>query len=180
MAAMLVSILVTVGSRLTEISAPWTEKVMLILLPALAFLALPIAYRRGANVALTFLPDALPDRLRAAHGVALHALILFILLIGLDLTLRKIGYAPNGLSAAINGVSGIDLSEIRPFRARIKIPVLNIQWRYVNMVMPFSIALAILAGLELWLREARALLGQPETAPDPVRKLEAVVEKQGE
>jgi TRAP-type C4-dicarboxylate transport system permease small subunit len=180
MAAMLVSIIVTVGSRLTGISAPWTEKVMLILLPSLAFIGAPVAYRRGSNVALTFLPDALPDRARAAHGLALHTLILFVLLIGLDLTLRKVGVAPNALSAAINAVSGIDLSEVRPFRAKIKIPVLNIEWRYVYMVMPAAIGLIILAGVEIWLRELRALIGPAETAPPPIRHFDAMTEKQGE
>jgi TRAP-type C4-dicarboxylate transport system permease small subunit len=180
MAFMLVAILVTVGSRLTGISAPWTERVMLILLPSLAFLATPIAYRRGSNVALHFLRDALSPKARAAHGLLMHALILFVLLIGLDLSLRAVGVGPDPLSNAIRTVSGIDLTEVRPFRARIRIPVLNIQLRYVNMVMPFSIALALLAGIEIWLRELRDLIGTPETAPPAIRDLDAVTDQPGE
>ena len=57
---MLVSVVWGVFTRLVGISAPWTEKVMLIMLPTLAFRVAPIAYRRSANVALDLLRDALP------------------------------------------------------------------------------------------------------------------------
>lgn len=180
MAAMLVAIIATVGSRLTGLAAPWTEKVMLVLLPSLAFLAAPVAYRRGSNVALTFLPDMFSERGRAAHGLLLHTALLFLLLTGLDLTLRKVGIDPAPLSRAIHAVSGVDLTAVRPFKAPIKIPVLNIEWRYVYMVMPACLFLMVMSGVELWLRELRTVIAGALGAPAPIRHFDAAMEKQGE
>lgn len=179
-ALMLATVVWTVVARLSGISAPWTEKVMLILLPSLAFVTAPVAYRRGTNVALDILVNALPPRGRALHGLILHSAILLLLMIALDLTLRKVGVDPGWLSTVIRGITGLDLSEIRPFRAPIKIPVLGIEWRYVYMVMPAAVTLTILAGIELWLRQLHALLARHPDEARTIRSFEDAQSNVGE
>jgi len=172
-ALMLVSVVWGVAARLAGISASWTDKVMLILLPTLAFAVAPVAYRRSANVSLDLLRDALPPRIRNLHGLAMHLFILVLLLVGLDLTLRKVGIDPGPLSRLIDGTIGLDLSEIRPFAAPIRIPVLNIEWAYVYMVMPACILMMIVANIELLLRHVLAIFDPDLKNARPVRSLEA-------
>ncbi len=172
-ALMLVSVVWGVAARLTGISAPWTDKVMLILLPTLAFAVAPVAYRRSANVSLDLMRDSLPPRIRNLHGLAMHLFILVLLLVGLDLTLRKVGIDPGPLSRLIHATIGIDLSEIRPFAAPIRIPVLNIEWGYVYMVMPACILMMIIGNIELLLRHVLAILDPDLKNARPVRSLEA-------
>ncbi|MCB1372618.1 MAG: TRAP transporter small permease subunit [Rhodobacteraceae bacterium] len=172
MVMMLFSVVWGVFTRLAGISAPWTDKMMLILLPTLAFVVAPIAYRRSANVALDLLRDTLPPRARNLHGLAMHLAILVMLLIGLDLTLRKVGIDPAPLSALIEGMTGLDLSVVRPFAPPIRIPVLNIEWRYVYQVMPACITLMILGNFELILRHVLAIFDPDLSLARPVRSLE--------
>ncbi len=169
---MMISVVWGVFTRLVGISAPWTDKVMLILLPTLAFVVAPIAYRRSANVALDLLRDSLPPWARNLHGLVMHVAILVMLLIGLDLTLRKVGIDPGPLSALINAMTGLDLSVIRPFAPPMRIPVLNLEWRYVYQVMPFCIALMILGNIELLLRHVLAIFDPGLSLARPVRSLE--------
>jgi len=178
-AAMLVVVVWTVVARLTGISAPWTEKVMLILLPGLAFLVAPIAYRRGSNVSLDLLVDALPLRVARAHLLAVHLLIGVVLLVALDLTLRKVGVMPVALDPVL-GALGIDLTSIRPFRAPIKIPVLGIEWRWVYMIMPASVALMLIANVELIFRYVLGLLDPADRLVKPVRTFDQVHANVGE
>ena len=179
-ALMLTMVVLTVTARLTALNAPWTEKIQLILLPTLAFAVAPLAYRRGANVALDLLSGLLTPRMAHVHQLAMHAGILLLLLVGLDLTLRKVGVDPAPLSAAINALTGLDLSAIRPFRAPIKIPMLNIEWRSVYMVMPASVALMILANAELLLRHLLGVLDPDAPSAQRVRSFEDVTSAAGE
>ncbi len=179
-AVMLAMVVLTVTARLTALNAPWTEKIQLILLPTLAFVVAPLAYRRGANVALDLLSGLLTPRMAHVHQLALHGAILVLLLVGLDLTLRKVGVDPAPLSAAINALTGLDLSAIRPFRAPIKIPMLNIEWRSVYMVMPASVALMILANLELLLRHLLGVIDPAAPSAQRVRSFEDVTSAAGE
>lgn len=169
---MLGAVIWGVVARLTGISAPWTDKVMLIMLPALAFIVAPIAYRRSANVTLDLLRDALSPRARHLHGLVLHLGILLLLLIGLDLTLRKVGIDPGLLSTTIHMLTGLDLTEIRPFAAPMRIPVIGILWRDVYMVMPVCIVLMIFANIELLLRHILAWFDASDALARPVRTLE--------
>ena len=180
MFAMLGTVVWTVTARLTGISAPWTEKVMLILLPSLAFLVAPIAYRRSANVALDLLHDALPKRLQGLHALVIHLMILSLLLISLDLTLRKVGLKWDAFTWVLDGIFGLDLNSIRPFKAKIKIPVLGIQWRTVYMLMPVCVAMMIIVNLELLLRELVALLYPRDETVKPVRSFEETAPGVGE
>jgi TRAP-type C4-dicarboxylate transport system permease small subunit len=150
------------------------------LLPTLAFAVAPSAYRRGANVALDLLSGLLTPRMAHVHQLAMHAALLILLMVGLDLTLRKVGVDPAPLSAAINAMTGLDLSAIRPFRAPIKIPMLNIEWRSVYMVMPASVALMILANIELLLRHLLGVLDPAAHAARRVRSFEDVTSAAGE
>lgn len=169
---MLGSVVWGVLSRLLGISSPWTDSVMLIMLPALAFVVAPPAYRRSANVALDLLGDSLSPRARGVHGLALHLAILLLLLVGLDLTLRKVGIDPGALSGLIRAVCGLDLSEIRPFALPMRVPVLGIRWSSVYTVMPICIALMILANVELLLRQLLSLLEPGERRVPPIRDFE--------
>lgn len=171
MACMLATVVWTVTARLAGISAPWTEKVMLILLPALAFLVAPIAYRRAANVSLDIVVDLLPQRLARLHLLGVHLLIGVILLVALDLTLRKVGIRPVMLDPVLLAL-GIDLGSIRPFRAPIRIPVLGIEWRYVYMIMPVSMGLMLLANVELLLRYVLGLFDPRDRLVSPVRSFD--------
>ncbi|MEO1090166.1 MAG: TRAP transporter small permease subunit [Pseudomonadota bacterium] len=177
--AMLATVVWTVAARLSGISAPWTEKVMLILLPALAFLVAPIAYRRGANVSLDMLVNAMPARLARAHLLGVHVLIGVILLVALDLTLRKVGVAPLYLDPLLAAL-GIDLTSIRPFRAPIKIPVLGIEWRTVYLIMPASVALMLLANVELIGRYLLGLFDPHDQLVRPVRSFDQAHANVGE
>lgn len=171
-AAMLLTTVWGVFTRLTGISNAWTDKVMIIMLPTLAFVIAPVAYRRSANVSLDLLIDSLSPRGRNLHGLIIHLLILILLLVGLDLTLRKVGIDPGPLSALIAGVTGLDLSEIRPFAPPMRIPVINVQWKYVYMVMPVCIAFMILANIELLLRSLLYSVYPGLERPRPVRSVE--------
>jgi len=172
--AMLATVVWTVVARLSGISAPWTEKVMLILLPALAFIVAPIAYRRASNVALDMLHDMLPHFLQRVHSLLLHVLILGLLLIALDLTLRKIGLKWDGLTLVLDGIFGLDLNSIRPFKAKMRIPVLGLEWRYVFMVMPAAITLMIIVNVEMLLRYTLGLFDPDNRLVRPVRTFEDV------
>lgn len=172
--AMLVTVVWTVVSRLTGFSAPWTEKVMLILLPSLAFLVAPIAYRRAANVALDMLHDALPKILQRVHSLLLHVVILGLLLIALDLSLRKVGLKWDGMTQVLDSIFGLDLNSIRPFKAKMRIPVIGIQWRHVFMVLPVCVTLMILVNFELLLRYTIGLFDPDNRLVRPVRSFEDV------
>ena len=161
-----------VFTRLTGISNSWTDKVMIILLPALAFAIAPVAYRRSANVSLDLLADSLSPRARNLHGVALHLFILLLLLVGLDLTLRKVGIDPGPLAGLILALTGLDLNEIRPFAMPMRIQVINVQWKYVYMIMPVSIAFMIMANLELLLRNVLYAIYPGLERPRAVRSVE--------
>lgn len=174
---MLGSVIWGVAARLTGISAPWTDKVMLIMLPTLAFVVAPVAYRRSANVTLDLLRDSLSPRARNIHGLVLQLAILVMLLIGLDLTLRKIGIDPGPLSSLINAVFGLDLSEIRPFAPPMRIPVINVLWKHVYTVMPVCIGLMIIANFELVLRHVLAIFDPGLALARPVRTIEAAESK---
>ncbi len=152
MALMLATVVFAVFSRTTGIIAPWTEKVMLVLLPCLAFLVAPIAYRRAANVSLNFFQEMLPSSLQKLHQLLIHLLIGVILFIALDLSLRKIGINPQLLTELIDFVFGIDLSAIRPFKARIKIPILGIELKTVYTTIPICVFLMISVNFEMILR----------------------------
>ena len=178
--AMLITVIWTVAARLTGFSAAWTEKVMLILLPSLAFLVAPIAYRRAANVALDMLHDALPKVLRPLHSLLLHVLILGLLLIALDLSLRKIGLKWDGMTLLLDAIFGLDLNSIRPFKARMKIPVLGLEWRYVFMVLPACITLMIVVNVEMLLRYVIGLFDPDNRLVRPVRSFEDVSANRGE
>ena len=180
MAAMLITVVWTVTARLSGFSASWTEKVMLILLPSMAFLVAPIAYRRAANVALDMLHDMLPHFWQRVHSLLLHIVILGLLLISFDLTLRKIGLKWDEMTAVLDAIFGLDLNSIRPFKAKIRIPVIGLEWRYVFMVLPTCIFLMIMVNIELLLRYTLGLFDPENRLVKPVRTFEEVSANLGE
>lgn len=171
-AVMLLTVVLAVFSRLSGLSMPWTEKAFIVMLPMLAFVVAPIAYRRAANVSLDFLHDMLPPRVARLHSLMIHLTLTFIFLVSLDLTLRKVGVRFAPTEVVLDWVFGLDLSSIRPFRAKIKIPILNIEWRYVFMGMPACITLLLLANVELILRYVLGLLSPNDAMVRPIRTFE--------
>lgn len=171
-AVMLLTVVLAVFSRLSGYSMPWTEKAFIVMLPMLAFVVAPIAYRRAANVSLDFLHDMLPDRIARLHSLIIHLTLAFVFLVSLDLTLRKVGVRFMPTELVLDWVFGFDLSSIRPFKARIKIPILGIEWRYVFMGMPACMVLLLLANIELILRYVLGLVSPNDTMVYPIRTFE--------
>ena len=169
MTLMLFAVLLTVVARETFLFLPWTDKVSLILLPVLAFIVAPVAYRRSENVALDLFLDVLPPKVARLHALLIHLCLAVVFLIGLDLTLRKIGLRFAPLEILIETVFRLDVSSIRPFKAPLRIPTIGLEWRYVYMVMPVSFALLLLANLEIVLRLILGLVRPNEPATTPVR-----------
>ncbi len=96
---------------------PWTEEVSRFLLVWATFLGATLAYRRGMHIAVTFVVDAVPGRLRqAVRGAALLIALVFFALL-LQTTVNYIALQSRQLSAA-----------------------LRLPMRWVYMVMPISLA----------------------------------------
>ncbi len=166
-AGMLIVVVLAVFARKTGFVLSWTDKIFAILLPVLAFGIAPVAYRRSVNVALNSLRDRLPAALQTPYTLLLNVVLLFLLLSALDLSMRKAGFNPAALSAVLSWVIGVDLAEIRPSRARILIPILNLPWRYVYMTIPVCIALMVLVNIEYLLGCVLRLAGRDVKAVPP-------------
>lgn len=173
-AIMLVTVVLSVFGRKTGISMPWTEKAFIVMLPVSAFVIAPIAYRRAANVSLDFFHDLLGGRIARLHLLIVHLGLMILFLIGLDLTMRKIGIRFMPTEVVLDWLLGLDLASIRPFKARVMIPVLNIPWRAVYMTMPICMTLLLLANLELIFRYILGLIDPYDERVRPVRSFEEI------
>lgn len=173
-AIMLVTVVLSVFGRKTGISMPWTEKAFIVMLPISAFVIAPIAYRRAANVSLDFFHDLLGGRIARLHLLVVHLMLMLLFMIGLDLTMRKIGIRFLPTEIFLDWLLGLDLASIRPFKARVMIPVLNIPWRAVYMTMPICMALLLLANFELICRYILGLIDPNDERVRPVRSFEEV------
>ena len=173
-AIMLVTVVLSVFGRKTGISMPWTEKAFIVMLPISAFVIAPIAYRRAANVSLDFFHDLLGGRIARLHLLVVHLVLMLLFMIGLDLTMRKIGIRFLPTEIFLDWLLGLDLASIRPFKARVMIPVLNIPWRAVYMTMPVCMALLLLANFELICRYILGLIDPNDERVRPVRSFEEV------
>ncbi|WP_282610057.1 TRAP transporter small permease [Pelagibius sp. Alg239-R121] len=173
-AVMLLTVVLSVFGRKTGISMPWTEKAFIVMLPVSAFVIAPIAYRRAANVSLDFFHDMLGGRIARLHLLIIHLILMLLFMIGLDLTFRKVGIRFMPTEIFLDWLLGLDLASIRPFKARVMIPVLNLPWRYVYFSMPICMTLMLLANFELILRYVLGLFDPNDERVRPVRSFEEV------
>ena len=173
-AVMLVTVILSVFGRKTGFSMPWTEKAFIVMLPVSAFVIAPIAYRRAANVSLDFFHDLLGGRIARLHLLIVHLILMLLFMIGLDLTLRKVGIRFLPTEIFLDWLLGLDLASIRPFKAKVMIPILNLQWRYVYFSMPICMTLMLLANFELIFRYILGLIDPYDERVRPVRSFEEV------
>lgn len=87
MAALIAVITLQVVSRVFFTAVGWTEEVARFLLVWITFLGATLAFRHGRHIAVTFVVDALPDRLRRLARMAAMLVVL-----GFMIALIVIGY----------------------------------------------------------------------------------------
>lgn len=106
----------------------WPEDVSLMMMIWVAFAVAPIAYRIGANVALDTI-------MRLLHGriVYMLYLIIHILLLGMLVVLT---------------IEAVEMIA----RSKIRANSIDLQMKYIYMIMPISFCAMIIVGLELGLR----------------------------
>jgi len=87
MAALIGVITLQIVSRVLFTAVGWTEEVARFLLVWITFLAGTLAFQRGRHIAVTFVVDALPGRLRQIASIAALLIVLAFMI-----TLIVIGY----------------------------------------------------------------------------------------
>ncbi|RBI66331.1 TRAP transporter small permease [Vreelandella sulfidaeris] len=87
MAALIGVITLQIVSRVLFTAVGWTEEVARFLLVWITFLAGTLAFQRGRHIAVTFMVDALPGRLRQIARIAALLVVLAFMI-----TLIVIGY----------------------------------------------------------------------------------------
>ncbi|QNU65070.1 TRAP transporter small permease [Vreelandella titanicae] len=87
MAALIGVITLQIVSRVLFTAVGWTEEVARFLLVWITFLAGTLAFQRGRHIAVTFVVDALPGRLRQIARIAALLVVLAFMI-----TLIVIGY----------------------------------------------------------------------------------------
>lgn len=87
MAALIGVITLQIVSRVMFTAVGWTEEVARFLLVWITFLAGTLAFQRGRHIAVTFMVDALPGRLRQIARIAALLVVLAFMI-----TLIVIGY----------------------------------------------------------------------------------------
>ena len=87
MAALIGVITLQIVSRVLFTAVGWTEEVARFLLVWITFLAGTLAFQRGRHIAVTFVVDALPGRLRQIARIAALLIVLAFMI-----TLIVIGY----------------------------------------------------------------------------------------
>jgi len=87
MAALIGVITLQIVSRVLFTAVGWTEEVARFLLVWITFLASTLAFQRGRHIAVTFVVDALPGRLRQIARLAALLIVLAFMI-----TLIVIGY----------------------------------------------------------------------------------------
>lgn len=115
-------------------SLPFVEEVAIVAAIWVAFLVAPFAYRTGGHVAIELIIQSLPGILTRALRILLNLLILWLLY---RFFIEAITFVKNGNFQKAN--------------------TLPIKTSWLRSIVPFSIAMLILVGVELILRDALAL-----------------------
>ena len=118
MAALIGVITLQIVSRVLFTAVGWTEEVARFLLVWITFLAGTLAFQRGRHIAVTFVVDALPGRLRQIARLAALLIVLAFMI-----TLIVIGYR---------------YMQVRSFQ---KSASLRLSMTYVYAVMPICAAI---------------------------------------
>lgn len=134
--AMTLSVIVGVYFRyVLNDSIGWTEEVAILSAIWVAFLVAPHAYRTGGHVAIEMLPALLPDVLARILRIALHGLVLWLLW---RFFWEALTYTQRG--------------------AFVRANTLPVQLSWFRSVMPASIVMMALVGVELILREIAVIV----------------------
>jgi TRAP-type C4-dicarboxylate transport system permease small subunit len=151
---MLIVIMAQVVSRYVfNSSLSWTEELSKSLMVWSAFLVAPWALRTGANVGIDMFLEAMPKRARYLIELIVSALTLWILII---LFQESLGFVTRGLKS--------------------RMATLPVVTGYVYMIMPLSIGAMLLAGAEVFLRQAREFLTGADDPAAPHRPAPATGE----
>lgn len=131
-------------------SLTWSEDVALMMMVWVAFAVAPIAYRQGSNVALDSLIKLIPGRAGFLLYLLMHILLAVTLLVLLSEALALIG------------------------RSRIRANTVDVDMKYIYMIMPAAFVAMMAVALEL---AGRCIVGltdpaaprarMPSDTPDP-------------
>lgn len=116
-------------------SLAWTEDSSILMMIWVAFLIAPYAYREGSHVGIDLVVDALPKPLFRIVRILIHALILWLLYRFMQ---EAIVYVSRGFTMRAN---------------TIPVPI-----AYFRLVVPLSLGMMILVGIELIFREVLSLI----------------------
>jgi TRAP-type C4-dicarboxylate transport system permease small subunit len=126
-------------------SIGWTEEVAILSAIWVAFLVAPYAYRTGGHVSIDMLPSLLPEAAARVLKIALHLMVLWLLW---RFFWEALTYTQRG--------------------AFVRANTLPVQLSWFRSILPASIVMMALVGVELILREA-AVLVTGDRRHDPAR-----------
>ena len=134
-------------------SLAWTEDSSILMMIWVAFLIAPYAYREGAHVGIELLVTSLPKPVFRIIRIVMHVLILWLLIRFMQ---EAIIYVTRGFNMRAN---------------TIPVPI-----AYFRMIVPVSLFMMILIGIELIIRDVLSLVdrdrdhdlddGQTPVAPE--------------
>ncbi|MEM8947741.1 MAG: TRAP transporter small permease [Pseudomonadota bacterium] len=116
-------------------SLAWTEDSSILMMIWVAFLIAPYAYRQGGHVGIELLVTSLPKPIFRMIRIVMHLLILWLLLRFMQ---EAIIYVTRGFNMRAN---------------TIPIPI-----AYFRLIVPVSLGMMILIGIELILRDVLSLV----------------------
>ncbi len=116
-------------------SLAWTEDSSILMMIWVAFLIAPYAYRQGGHVGIELLVTSLPKPIFRVIRVVMHLLILWLLIRFMQ---EAIIYVTRGFNMRAN---------------TIPIPI-----AYFRLIVPVSLGMMILTGIELILRDVLSLI----------------------
>ncbi len=131
-----------IGDALT-----WTEEVARMMMIWMTFLVAPIAYRQGQNVAIELLAQLMHGRLRGLVELVLNVLVIGFVVVFFN---ESLGLVERGKS--------------------LKASTVEIQMFWIYLILPVSMVLMLLVGVEKLLKDIRVLIdpGFDDTiAPPP-------------
>jgi TRAP-type C4-dicarboxylate transport system permease small subunit len=132
-----------VGDALT-----WTEEVARMMMIWMTFLVAPIAYRSGQNVAIEMLAQMIHGRLRGVLELVLNVLVLGFVVVFFS---ESLGLVERG--------------------HRLKASTVEMQMFWVYLILPISMVLMLLVGVEKLLKDIRVLIDpsyEDTIAPPPI------------
>ena len=130
-------------------SLAWTEDSSILMMIWVAFLVAPYAYRQGSHVGIELLVTSLPKPVFRIVRIVMHLLIMWLLMRFMQ---EAIIYVTRGFNMRAN---------------TIPIPI-----AYFRLIVPVSLGMMILVGIELIIRDVLSLTG-PDRDLDDVDRVPA-------